>query len=359
VPLSLVGTLPVSALNLGLAAAPAGIGVEVSKLQADITRLTGALDTQLAVTAEFPPNLAGYTAAFALALDPTAVAAAFDLTNWVTLNADAKVGLAIDLALLESLLAILDGIIDSFTLGLSAGGLAAWSYAGRAVGFGTTLDGATRLGIAGIPADQDVSAIIIGTASHASWSTFGEGFHVGTSAGTDLGDETSQELLAFLGTLTGRDLSTGVRDLFSLLDLLRAELEGRKDAIEAQIELSLGVNLPDPTAIVEAGLDIDLGAALGNLVDVQADLGADIDLLTLNVEAALALSASISAQLSVGGLTLWSYSGPMSELGAAFAPEIEDGVPGATGANGATYGLVIASASPTAWADFTQIFRTS
>lgn len=357
--LSLIGTLPVSALNIGLAAAPAALGVEISNLQADVAKFTGALTTQLQVSATFPPNLAGYATAFAAALDPTAVASAFNPANWVTLNADANTQLVADLAALAALLAILEPIMGDFSAGLSAGGLASWSYAGRASGFGTSLDLATRYGIAEIPGATQVSAVVIATNAFASWQSFGQGMNVGASSAADIGQAPTSDGLAFLGSLSGARVNTGTSGLFARLSRLLDELHGKQASLRTQIDLSLGIGLPDPTDVVNTGLSVDLTAALGNLVSVQADLAADIGTLNAAISATTALSGGISTQLSAGGLSLWSYSGPLSALGASLASALAPGLPGVNAPTGPAYGLAIACSAPTAWAGFSRIFKTS
>ena len=159
-----------------------------------------------------------------------------------------------------------------------------------------------------------------------------------------------------MGVLGGAEWNTGVLDIYARIELLLLELQALKASIQAQIELSLGLNLPDPTVIVEAGLAIDLDLALENIINVQVDLTAQLELFQLRIDLILELIAELNAQLSAGGLTVWSYSGTAGQLGAEFATAIADGLPNAGGPNAPAYGLAIACASPSAWASFGNIF---
>ena len=354
-----VGTLPVSGINLGLAAGAASIAEKVTKLTADISKLTAALDTQLSVTANFPPNLAGYAVAFAATLDPTALASAFNPLNWITLNAGANLSLLADLALADAQIALVEPTVLDLEAGLAAPGIVGWSYSGRAAGFGRTLEAATRAGFPSAGPDRDVSAIIIACADFASWGAFSAGFHTGDSSIRSLPATTDEERLRFLGSLGGGQWNTGAQALLSGLSLLLSGLRGAKSGAEAQIDLSLGIGLPDPSAIVNAGLSIDIDAALASMVSVQTDLTATIGAIQADSDATLSLTAELDAQLSAGGLTLWAYSGPASGLGSAFAPEVASGLPGAgSGPDGAIWGAAVACADPGAWAGFGRVVAT-
>jgi hypothetical protein len=333
---------------------------EVTKLTADIVKFQAALVAQATITASFPPNLVGQAAAFAGALSVASLTAALDPVTWVSVAGDANLSLVADLGIIDAQLAIVQPIAADFAAGVDTGELYGWTYAGRAAGFGTELRAATAGGFGGIGPAEDVSALIVATSLFASWETFSEGFETGTSADADIGQNPTTGRLVALGSLTGGRWNVGVAGILSTVLSLRAELEGLKAALEAQIQISLGVNLPDPTAIVDLGLAVDLGAALDNLVNVQTDLTAGISLLQARIDFLLGLIASIEAQLSAGGLTLWSYTGPAGGLGAALEVELAGGLPGvADGPGGPAYGIAIASKSPSAWADFGLIFKTS
>jgi hypothetical protein len=353
-----LGTLPVSSINIGLAASIPGLTAEVEKLQADLAAVGAALQAQIAFSGSFPPNLVGYAASFTASLDPLVMAASFNPATWLALNADGSAQLVADLAAINAQIELMLGIVGPLQVGLDAGSLTGWTYAGSARGYGRTLADATAAGFGGVgPADQ-VDAIIIGAADFAAWGSFSDGFETGGTAGTDLGETTTASNLTAQGTLSGAQWNTGVRDVFDQLAAFLLELQGLAAAIEAQIQLSIGIGLPNPVDIVDIGLSIDLAAALQNIGTVTADLGVQITGLTAQIQVILDLITELEAQLSAAGLTVWSYSGPAGALGSSFLPEVQDGLPGVGLANGSTYGVVVASGSPTAWADFGQIFIT-
>ena len=358
-PLVRVGTLPISALNIGLAGVPPALGAKVAKIGATLSQFTAGLQAAFTMKASFPPNLPGYAASFASALNPVNLAANFNPANWVTANASANIGLVARLALIEAQIAIVTLVVDGFRAGLDVGGLAGWTYAGSAAGFGSTLQGATATGFGRTAADANIQALVIATNAFSGWQAFGSGFNVGSSARADLGSAPANDRLNFLGELTGGAWNTGLAAHFADIDLLLAELHATASSIQGQIELSLGLHLPDPVAIVRAGLAINLTAALGNLVNIQTDLTGSIGALQAQIDATLTLAGSISASLSGGGLTFWTYSGAASGLGSALAAELASGLPGAgQGPTGPAYGLAIAS-TPTAMGAFGSIFKTS
>jgi len=347
------GTFPASGLNIGLAMAPIALNAEITKLQADITGFGIAAEAQVSMVASFPPNVEGYVTVFPLALDVTALASAFNPLNWVSLNADANASLVIEIGLIDAMLEIVGTVALAFEAGLSSGSLAGWSYAGRTAGFGSRLIPATENGFGTIAPDDQISALIIACADFGSWQGFSTGFNTGASSTDDLGvTTTGEERLRFLGEIGGGEWNIGVYDVFARINLFLLELRGLKAAIEAQIDLSLGLNLPDVSVVVDAGLDVALSLALEALVDVQLDI--------LRIEAILELAASIALSLSGGGLTFWSYTGRAADLGREFAPEVAGGLPGTTtGPSAPAYGVVIATKSPSAWASFGSIFKTS
>lgn len=356
--LNRVGTLPVSAINLGVAAAPPALQAEVAKLQADVSGLTAAITTQLEVQATFPPNIAGYLTAFSLVLDPSVLTSAFSPANWLALNADANVELVAELAFIEAQIAIVAPVVEDLEAGLTAPGLAGWTYAGDARGFGAELEGATVHGTGAVNGREQVSAIVLGSASFSDWATFGTGFRTGPSSDEDLPDPTRERRLRYQGALSGGEWSGTARDLLPRLRLILEGLQGSKAAIEEQIAITVGLNLPDPSIIVDAGLEVDLVAALGDMVDVQADLGADIGTVTGQIDAILDIAADVQATLSGGGLTLWTFSGELRQLGAELAEETRPGLPGVGERSAPAYGLVIAAKAPEAWADFGLVMRT-
>jgi len=353
-----LGTLPVSSINIGLAGSLVGLTAEIAKLQAELTGIASALETQLTFSSNFPPNLAGYAVQFTTAFDPTWMAALFSPANWATLNTDANADLVLQLGFVDGQLAITTPLVEGLEVGVSAGALTGWTYSGRARGFGTELTAATVNGFAGIHPDTQIDAIIIATANFASWQAFGEGFLVGTSDDEDLGASTSRERLQGMGVLNGGNWNGGVDQILSPLRIFLAELEGRKSAIEYQLEVTVGLNLPDPGEIIDFGLTLDLEAALESMVTVQTDLDLQVTGLNAKIDALFDLIFDLTVQLSAGGITVWSYSGRAGSLGAEFAPEVDDGLPGAGDASSSTYGIAIATALPSAWVDFGNITIT-
>jgi hypothetical protein len=349
--LQLVGTLPVSSVNLGLAFGPSGLAAQVAALQAEITKLTAALDLQVMVALK-PPDP---TTLLALqgCLDATALAAAFAI--WPTLTADANAELTAELGVVLAQIEFVGDIVTTLEAGANSGGLTGWTYAGRARGFGSTLAATTQYGFGAAAPDDEVNALIIACPEFGAWASFSASFNTGTTATADLGPATTQEQLQCLGTLTGGQWDTGALTLAARFRLYLDLLYGRKTQLEAQLQVSLGIGLPDIDALLAFGATLDLDLALDNLVTVKTDLLAAISGLQARIDLLLDLLASLDAQLSASGLTVWTYSGRAGDLGAALAAEIQDGLPGGTGPAQPVYGVAIACASPSAWAAFGNI----
>jgi len=352
------GSLPCSSVNLGIAASLSGFAQLSAQITVDVTKLGVALTTQIDFVSNFPPNIAGYAAGFADILVPATLVAAFNPANWVTLNADANLQLVAELGLVDLKIAVVGGLVAELEAGVNAGGLTGWSYAGRAAGFGTTLVGETRYGFAGTAPDADIDAIIIACADFDAWVSFSAGFNTGASASTDLGVETGAEQLTSMGTLTGGEWNTGALSVFAQLDDFLLELNGVRAGLDAQVELSLGLNLPSVSAVLDVALSIDLDATLAAMVSIQLDITAQIGLVELNLQAVADLLAELNAQLAVDGLHIWTYSGQAGYLGTSLASELSGGLPGGNGPHAPIYGVVIACASPSAWASFGNIMIT-
>lgn len=347
------GSLPCSSVNLGLAASGSAFAHASAQLTSDLSKLGASFEAQATFTANFPPNIAAYLAGFAETLTPAALLAAFNPLNWITLNADANLELAAELGLVELKIAAVGTATATLQAGVNAGGLTGWSYAGQARGFGTTLAEATQYGFGAAGPTDEVNALIIACAEFGAWVSFSASFNTGPSALEDLGSATTEQKLSCLGTLTGGQWNTGALDLLARLDLFLLELNGLKVALEAEIALTLGVDLPEPAVILE--LEVDLDLALEVMVDVQLDITAQIGVVDLQLDVVLDLIAEIDAQLAVDGLHVWTYSGPAGELGSTFAGEVATGLPGGGGALAPIYGVAIACASPSAWAAFGNI----
>jgi hypothetical protein len=358
VAIALSGTIPVSGLNLGLVASVTGLNAKIDQLNSRIAELGVALTAQAGVTASFPPNPTTYAAALNGALNVANMTLAL---GSMSLNgASISTEFGVKLGLVNGRIAIVGGLTASLGAGLAAGGLSGWCYSGSARGFGVELERQTQSGFGRTAPSDNVHAIIIATESLSSWEAFSEGFHTGGTANGAADPEAAN--LAYQGELGGAGWNTGVATLKTQFDLLKAELEGQASALEASIDVAAGLNLPSPTALVNVGLDIfgDVGISglLDNLVNVQTDVTGAISGLNAQVALVTSLIGSLNAQLSAGGLSLWIYDGPARSLGAEFSGEIASGLPGGSGPNAPTYGVVIAG-SPAAMAAFSAIFTTS
>jgi hypothetical protein len=344
VTIALSGVLPVAAVNTGVAATLPGLSAEIAKLEADITRLGGAVIAQADVSANFPPNAAAFLTTAGLDLTAAEIAAKLNPTNIVQASADANLDLAAELGVVEGQIAIVSGIEAAVAVGLDAGGIAAFSYAGRAQHFGTTLATSTATGFGSFGPDDEISALIIGSESFESWGAFSSGVDTGTSALAEAspGDAT----LRFLGTDDGARWNFGTGNLAARFATFRALLEGIKASIESQIQVSLGLNLPDLQAMLDASFDIDLDLALDNLVNAQIDLDVEIAAVQLQLDLVLSLVSDLNLQLAAGGLALWTYSGTAGVLGAELVPEVAGGIPQGNGPGAVAYGLVLAGRPP-------------
>lgn len=355
-----VGSLPVSAINVGLAASISGLTAKVSKLQADLTKLTPALAGQVEIAADFPPSPTMYAGSLTAALNQLELAAVLNPANMAGASADLSADLAADLAFVTAQLAIVESLQAAFTAGLEVGGVAGWSYSGPAAGFGSSLKGATENGFGRTAADAQIQAVVIATESFAGWQAFSQS--VNTNGTANAPADVQAARLAFLGELSGAKWNAGVAALAASLDLLVADFRGQKAGLEASARVAVGLDLPDVSAVVDAGLsivaDVGIDGLLDNMLNVSADLTGAIGGVTAQIEAVLALSSSIAAQLSAGGLTFWTYSGTASGLGAALKAELAGGIPGGSGPRAPAYGLALAG-TPANMTTFGSIFKTA
>jgi len=346
VTINYAGSLPVSALNIGLSADIPALQLEVAKLQADITGLVPAVAAKLEIGLDFPPVAVSYAAELAAHLNLAELAAMFNPAGWVSVSADANADLTIELGLVNLKLAAALAIVAPLEAGLAVGSLSGWSYSGSARGFGTSLRAATPGGWGRTAPASEISATLIATENPASWSAFGESFATGAA-----GD------LQYLGELGGWEWSTGLGTLMVRLRAFILQLRGLKASIEAQIQVSLGFNLPAPQVLLDVGLGLDLEVMLGNMVNVRADLDVAIGGIELQLDVLIDLIADLQIQLSAGGLSVWTYSGQAAQLGPEFAEAIWDGVPNGSGPTATVHGLVIAS-TPANMTSFGNIFAT-
>jgi hypothetical protein len=340
--LSLVGTLPVSALNLGLTAAPVGLQAEVEFLASEILRVQGLFAAQ----AQLALNVPAPTLAAELQVGVSAGALP-------TISLDMQAEIAIELGFIEAKLAVVGTLVAKLQAGVDAGGLIAWAYSGSTEGFGIQLDGATRFGFGAVDPDTEVQGLVIASESFSAWGNFGLGFNTGRPRQIS-GPVTSQQNLLLLGQLTGGQLNTGLLEVKVPIDLFLFQLRGLKAQAQASLEVSLGGALPSAGA--DLGLDLD--AAFDAAINAGVDLDGMVRFLQLRVAGLLDIVANINAQLSGGGLSMWAWRGPAKEFGAALRAELVGGMPGAGGPSTPVYGLAVACAVPSAWAAFGGIFRT-
>lgn len=344
-------TVPVSGINLGLAAGVTALGAEVSFLGEDLSGIGVAAAAQVTFTTSLPPNPA-ILLQFAAAANIATLTNQLNPLNWITLGATANLDLTAQLGIINGLIAIVAPVAAAMEAGLSTGGLYAWSYAGTARRFGTTLATATQYGIGGSGPTGTVNAVIVAATEHSTWATFGAGCYVGTSDDEDLGTATTLSVLTSLGELNGFNLNTGVLSVYARIALLLEELQGLAAALQIQIDFTLGIGLPDPQAI----LDIEVSVSLADIL-VSADFAAQIDWVNTKINLIAALIAELQVQLTTTGLTVWTYSGTAQGLGSEFRSEVLNGI-GTGDAGDPTYGLVIAASSPVAWSAFGNIFYT-
>ena len=350
--LTLLGTLPVSALNIGLVAGVSALEVKVTKLTADIT----LLDTAIAAQTQFklnPPTLDGLEAGLT-----AHVGNLVDLLDPGNFTINASVGalpnLTLQLGIIDGYLQVVGKVAASFQAGLSAGSLAAWSYAGNSKGFGQTMLG-TSNGWGDVSSGADVNAIIVATESFESWGQFSAGFNTGTSSSTRVSSDAAN--LTFLGVLSAASLSTGVQALSKDINLFLAQLNGAKAVLTGNLPtVTVGANLPSLAVLKNAALKVDLAAAFANLFTGKLNFTGQIGGINAQINAILKLTAQLGLQLSAGGLTVWLYSGAAGGLGPALASATANGLPGANGPTAPAYGVVVATELPQVWANFSTIF---
>ncbi|HKY40774.1 MAG TPA: hypothetical protein VJN18_32790 [Polyangiaceae bacterium] len=341
-PLLFTGTLPVAAVNVGLVASLPGLAAKSAKLTADATQLGLALVGQVQVSVDFPPNPAQYAGAIAGALNPLELAAVLNPLNVAGASLDLATDAAVDLALVTAQLTVAESVASTLNIGLEVGGVAGYSYSGPAPAFGSELERYSKAGIGKTPPSAQIQAVIIATESFASWGTFSQSVNTDGTAGAEA---TSSPRLAFMGELPGSSWNPGVASVGAEIDLLVADLRGQKSGIEASFDVMLGVTLPDPQVVVEAGLNIvaevGIDGLLESMVNVQADITGSIGGVTAQIDAVAELAGGIAAQISAGGLAFWTYTGTAAGLGEALRAALVGGIPGGTGSRARAYGLVL------------------
>lgn len=344
-PIELVGILPVSAVNTGLeSSASIGLGIASAKLSADLNQFGLAATANNDALATLPDEID-----FGVAIQGETIAdIELAFASMPSLTVDLSGDISTEYGTVLGQLSILGELSARLELGLGAGNLWGWSYSGGSSQFGRSLESATASGFGHAGPNDSIDAVIIATENGSTWREFGKGFATGNGAPG----------LTYMGDMGAEKWSPSVADLRSRLGLLKLELDGIKTQLEASLKVAAGLNLPDPTAVLDLGASIitdfgvdgllaNLGAGI-NVAATIADINADIGALA-------ALTADLNAQLSAGGLCVWKYSGPVKLIGTEFAQAIRNGVPLGNGPDAGCYGLAIGG-SGSVMAAFGSIF---
>lgn len=349
-PLSAPVTVPVSALNIGVAGALPGIQAQVTELQIDLTKLGVIVTDLLPILALNLPTTAALGPAFALHLAhlPTI----FLPTNWVKANVGFSADVGVQLGIVDLALELVTKIAASLELGLTTGGLQTWTYLGPAGKFASALAAAVGRDA------RAVQGFVVACESLDNWGKFSVTFNTGST--TTQGQlRPGESKLTYLGGLTGAQLNTGAFHVKQVIDLYLLHLTGLRATLQAKLDLSLGVTPPNVTGItanLKAALPhIDL--MVENLINVKFDPQVHITGINARIDAFLKLIGTLSASLSGGGLTFWSYNGQASGLGTELAAQTSGrGLPGGSGPDATIYAVATICASPSAFADFSLIF---
>lgn len=344
--MALVGVLPVSGVNFALTLAPPVLQAEITQLGIDLSKLGIALAGKLQMGLNVP-SLTGL--ASTLALFPPALASMLDPTKFITLGAALNVDLALQLGVIDIAVTLALSACAQLDAGFAVGGIAAWSYSGPASGLASLarsdITGAWQKGL------------MVATESISSWGQFSVSVNTGPSKTAVTGGPPR---LDYLGKLNGGEVMVGLLDIKALLDLIKLKLQGMKVALELQLQLTVGVNLPDPSELIAIAEDLisQVTHLLDNLVNVNADITLEIGLIQVRLDYILSLVAGITAQLSAGGLAFWTYSGNGS-LGADVAEAIANGVPGGSGPSNDIRAVILAHETPSVWAPFGTLLNAA
>jgi hypothetical protein len=191
------------------------------------------------------------------------------------------------------------------------------------------------------------------TEDFSAWGSFSLGFNTGRSATQPATGEAGT--LDYLGVLDGGQLDTGVLKASLPIALYLLELQGLKVNLEAQLQVTLGLNLP-PLPALAAAFDVSIPDLFANLLTVKTDFTLELQGLNAQLQLLLDLTTELGLMISGGGLSVWSYSGPAGALGQDLRSVLAAGLPGGTGPNTPAYGLVVACELPAVWSTFGLIF---
>lgn len=167
-----------------------------------------------------------------------------------------------------------------------------------------------------------------------------------------------------LGILSGGAINIGAALALPSLQLRLGELNGQLLSLQGNLDIALGVTLPDPTALIAAAAQVvtEIESLLSSVPSASLDLSAGIavdlgaiELLVLSLEA---LIGTIEGGLNAGGIAAYAYDGPANRMGAELGQVTSGGVAGST-PEGNVNGLLLACADPEAWASLSAILKTS
>lgn len=343
-------TVPVSALNIGVSATLPGIQAQLTELYLDLSKLGIIVKDLLPILALNLPSIGLLLPALELHL--TQLPSIVLPEKWVTANVSVAADLSVQFGIVDAALKLVGKIAATLELGLNTGGLQTWTYIGRAGKFASALAAAVGRDA------RAVQGFVVACESFDSWGSFSVTCNTGSTStqGTKVPSESK---LTYLGGLTGAQLNTGAFHVKQVIDLYLLHLTGLRATLKAQLNLALGINLPDITGI-EAGFKAALphvDIMVDNLINLKFNPQIHIDGINFRINALLKLIGSLSASLSAGGLTFWSYNGQASGLGTELAAQTSGrGLPGGSGPDATIYAMATICASPSAFADFSLIF---
>lgn len=343
--MQLVGVLPVSGVNLGLALYPPVIAAQISGIQLDITNLGISMAKKLALvtpaaTLSLPTFVASLQGAVA-GLSATIL----DPSKWITANLQIVPLLLVQIGLLDVAIEVAAGAHGAIGAGLSAGGLSLYSYAGSTSFMAST---SSRIRAS---RGRTVSSVLIATESPSSWLALSEGMYVG---------DPTPGRWHFDGELSAGELNTGTYTAYLNIDRWLARLRGARATLAARLNMALGLNFPSfPELLLQ--MEAKLGAPevlLQAALQIDLSVGLRIPIVAARVGALIDLASSLALSLSAGGLAVWAYSGPGEGLAEDVAATVSGGIPGGSGPSASVYGLCVVCESAASWASVGSILVT-
>lgn len=329
------GDIPLSVLNVGIAAAMPGVVAQATVLLADLAAMAPAPLLQTAFAAS-PPLLPDLDSLVAAGDNLLAYASTLNPANWGPAAASVNVSVAADLGFAEAQLAIVGQALGAVEAGVATGGIATWCYAGPAPSyFDGLLD---RAASEYYLREQVVDAFVVATDSDAAWATFAAGFN---DAG--LRDSPGPRIV-YSGGASAGNLLTSLGRAYDVVRNLYLDLGARTTKLEADLQLTLGLDLPDPLDLM-VPVDVDLGA-----ITATVDFDSMFQAVGLQVDAVLDLVAELDLQLSGQALACWHFRGPAGSMGAEVSRAVGERF------GGDVRVAVMTFAEPAAAASFATVF---